>query len=178
MFIDEIEIKTIPEFPSHAVSKKGFVYSKTRKDQLGRLRTGKKLNEYNNGSIYPHVWITVDKRRFLRKVSRLVLTTFVGPCPDGMECRHLDSNSQNSSLDNLCWGTHQENINDRTLAGTTACGERQGRSILKNRDISVIKYLYKTGMFRYKDIAFQFNVSISTIWQIIKGKTWNHLEPT
>lgn len=178
MKVDGIEIKTIPGFPSHAISKAGKVYSLSRKDKLGRAHKGKKLKEYYNGSIYPFVWICIDGKRYLLKIARLVLETYIGPCPVGKECRHLDSDSQNSNLENLTWGTHQENIKDRTIAGTTACGERQGHSVLKNQDIPVIKYLYKTGLFRYEDLAFQFGVSISTIWQVVKGVTWNHLKLT
>lgn len=177
MFRDGTEVKNISGFPTHVVSKVGKIYSKSRQDSLGRNRKGKELREYNNGSVYPHVWICCDGERFLLKISRLVLTTFVGPCPDGMECRHMDGNPKNNRLDNLCWGTHRENIQDRTRAGTTACGERQGRSVLKEQDVHIIRYLDKTRLFRYEDLAFQFGVSISTIWQVVKGITWNHLKP-
>jgi len=46
-------------------------------------------------------------------VHKLVLTAFVGPAPEGMECRHLDGISQNNRLDNLAWGTDAENGADR-----------------------------------------------------------------
>ncbi len=51
-------------------------------------------------------------------VHRLVLEAFVGPCPDGMECRHLDGNQTNNWLDNLAWGTKQENEADKIRHGT------------------------------------------------------------
>lgn len=50
-------------------------------------------------------------------VHRLVLETFVGPCPDGMECRHVDGNQMNNWLSNLKWGTSQENAEDRVRQG-------------------------------------------------------------
>ena len=59
-------------------------------------------------------------------VHRLVLLAFAGPCPKGMECRHLDGNPQNNNFSNLCWGTHQENMDDRVRHGTLACGDRMG----------------------------------------------------
>ena len=34
-------------------------------------------------------------------IHRLVLETFVGPCPLGMQCRHLDGNRSNNEVDNL-----------------------------------------------------------------------------
>lgn len=49
---------------------------------------------------------------------RLVLLTFVGPSPAGMECRHLNGKSQDNRLDNLRWGTPTENQMDRIRHGT------------------------------------------------------------
>lgn len=48
---------------------------------------------------------------------QLVLLAFVGPCPEGQECRHLDGNCQNNRLDNLKWGTRSENARDRVRHG-------------------------------------------------------------
>lgn len=50
-------------------------------------------------------------------VHRLVLEAFRGPCPEGMECRHIDGNQQNNWLSNLAWGTAKENAEDRVLQG-------------------------------------------------------------
>lgn len=46
-------------------------------------------------------------------VHHIVLTTFVGPCPEGLECRHLDGVKTNCRLSNLAWGTVTENAEDR-----------------------------------------------------------------
>ncbi|KKK60254.1 hypothetical protein LCGC14_3026180, partial [marine sediment metagenome] len=43
----------------------------------------------------------------------MVLNTYVGECPAGMQCRHLDGDSHNNNLDNLCWGSQEENNTDR-----------------------------------------------------------------
>ena len=52
-----------------------------------------------------------------RFVHRVVLEAFVGPRPEGMECRHLDGNPLNNRLENLCWGTPSENAWDRVHHG-------------------------------------------------------------
>ena len=52
-----------------------------------------------------------------RRVHRLVLEAFVGPCPLGMECLHADDDPANNSLSNLRWGTRSENIHDRVRNG-------------------------------------------------------------
>lgn len=50
------------------------------------------------------------RSRFL--VHRLVLTAFVGPCPDGMEGCHGDGNPANNHLENLRWDTKPANSAD------------------------------------------------------------------
>src|SRR5688572_6260712 len=53
-----------------------------------------------------------------RLIHHLVLEAFVGPCPEGMECRHVDGSPPNNRLDNLSWGTHVENEADKRRHGT------------------------------------------------------------
>lgn len=63
---------------------------------------------------YPFISITmnIDGRKQYH-VHKLVLWTFVGPCPKGKESRHLDDNKLNNRWpENLCWGTHQQNSQD------------------------------------------------------------------
>lgn len=47
-----------------------------------------------------------------RTVHSLVLTAFVGPCPDGMEGCHNDGDPANNRVTNLRWDTHTENMRD------------------------------------------------------------------
>lgn len=60
-------------------------------------------------------------------VHRLVLEAFVGPCPEGMEaCHGPDRDPGNNRLDNLKWGTMQDQEKDREAHGTRLRGERHG----------------------------------------------------
>ena len=60
-----------------------------------------------NGYLQCSLWL--GGKRKIVKVHRIVLETFVGPCPEGMECCHTDNNKQNNSLANLRWDTHRNN---------------------------------------------------------------------
>lgn len=51
-------------------------------------------------------------------VGPLVLTSFVGPCPEGLVCRHHDGDLWNCALTNLSWDTQSQNMLDRRLHGT------------------------------------------------------------
>jgi len=71
------------------------------------------------GDKYGHLKVTLCQgaRKFHAYVHTLVLEHFIGPCPDGMECRHLDGNPRNNRLENLKWGTRQENAADTQRHG-------------------------------------------------------------
>lgn len=58
-----------------------------------------------------------DGTRKMCRVHRLVLEAFVGPCPPGQQCRHLNDISDDNRLENLCWGTPTENARDKIHNG-------------------------------------------------------------
>jgi hypothetical protein len=95
-----------------------------------------------------------------------------------MECRHLDGNRLNNHLSNLCWGTHQENIDDQIRHGTRskvrAKGSLHGNAKLSEADIPVIRARLAAGETR-RAIAKDFRVSSTTINFIAWGRTWTHV---
>lgn len=111
-------------------------------------------------------------------VGPLVLTAFVGPCPEGIQCRHLDGNPQNNHLDNLRWGTQQENMDDRERHGRHHRGSKSVKAKLTEEDIPNIRKLLKKyqgvwgGMSK---IARKYGVHAATIRDIRDGLTWAHV---
>lgn len=105
-------------------------------------------------------------------IHRLVLETFVGPCPTGMECRHLDGNPRNNVLDNLKWGTKKENSEDSRKHGAMAYGQRVGTAKLCAQDVLEIRQLYKAGCWLHRELAELYGVARPTISGIIRGETW------
>ncbi len=67
---------------------------------------------------YIKVCIVTTKLKRLLSVHRLVLTAFVRPCGEGEECRHLDGDPSNNRLDNLAWGTPDDQVHDKYRHGT------------------------------------------------------------
>lgn len=104
----------------------------------------------------------------------LILEAFVGPCPPGMECRHLNGNPADNRLENLAWGTHTENQQDRFAHGTDNRGERNGRAKLTADDVREIRKLSRQGR-SIGDLARQFGVVAGTIDHIITGRNWSWL---
>jgi hypothetical protein len=109
------------------------------------------------------------------RICRLVLEAFAGPCPEGMECRHLNGNKCNNSLDNLCWGTPKENQADRIAHGTSNRGERNPQAKLTEANVKDIRQHHKGGLYSQKELAQMFNIDPSTVSYIITRKNWNHV---
>lgn len=121
-----VRYRQVPDRPGYRVGDDGSVWSQVKQRRGDRLFLGEwKLctaSPQSNGHMT--VWLG---RRWQRFVHRLVLEAFVGPCPEGMECRHLDGNPANNKLDNLKWGTRKENQDDSKRHGTHWASSEAGR---------------------------------------------------
>lgn len=69
---------------------------------------------------YGHMIIYLGRCRCYN-VHKLILETFVGLAPEGMECRHLNGDAGDNRLVNLAWGTRKENHDDSIRHGTASC---------------------------------------------------------
>lgn len=172
----------------YQVSSFGRVKSLIRKHRFGYSKKEKVLQSFPNNKRYLRVDLCKDGQRDCRQVHRLVLETFIGLCPEGMECRHLDGNPQNNRLDNLQWGTASENQRDRIIHGTSNRGlthinqgENQGAHKLTEKQVLKIRRLYETksssGKRQYsqRKLASMFGVQQTTIKNVVNRKTWKHI---
>lgn len=110
----------------------------------------------------------------VKHIHSLVLETFVGPRPEGLEGRHLDGDKFKNFLSNLCWGTPKENRLDAIRHGTFLMGGRHPNARLFESEVSEIRRLRETGLF-LKTIAGTFDVSVVTVSRICSGKRWQHI---
>ena len=133
-----------------------------------------KLKPHHNhrtGRLTVRLFKNGKKRHYL--VHRLVLFTFAGPCPPGMECRHFpDRDPTNCGIDNLRYGTKSENQMDRVLHGTSNRGEQNGSAKLTRQNVWLIRRLWITGDYTMRQLADLFIVSPGTICHIVNHKTW------
>lgn len=88
-----------------------------RSDGGPRFWRGRVLAAGTNRHGYPLVALSRSSDISSKKVHRLVLEAFVGPCPDGMEACHNDGNWANAELVNLRWDTPSANQHDRVRHG-------------------------------------------------------------
>lgn len=78
----------------------------------GRILTPRKMK---SGHIFYGFWHKNNQTCWL--AHRLVLTVFVGPCPEGMEGCHNDGDPSNNHVSNLRWDTRRSNILDAIKHG-------------------------------------------------------------
>jgi hypothetical protein len=158
--------------PGYRVGDEGSVWSAVVggcKPRVGD--TWHQLKPYPTPKGYMYVTIGLNNRRY---VHRLVLEAFVGPCPEGMECRHKDGDPGNNRLDNLCWGTPRENYEDAVRHGTDLKGEEQNGSVLTEADVLEAVAMSRAGE-RIVAIARRFEVTPPAIGKILSGENWRHV---
>lgn len=114
--------KDIPGFPGYRAGDDGSVWSCRVSAGVPGVRgsvprttdTWHRLQPRVGRKGYLHVTLRCNSRSYGRWVHRLVLEAFIGPRPDGMECRHFpDRNPGNNRLGNLAWGTREQNEQDK-----------------------------------------------------------------
>lgn len=106
--MNEYTLKEIPGFNGrYSASDDGRIWSNLR---------GKFLDPHFNAQ-NPHPRVSIARVRSgvqeTHTVHSLVALTFHGPCPEGLEVRHLDGNHRNNRPENLKYGTRSENVLDQ-----------------------------------------------------------------
>jgi hypothetical protein len=135
---------------------------------LGRVRS--RLGRYVGTRNADGYWVVSVGRGADKKLEYthiMVLETFVGPCPAGLECRHLDGNSGNAVLDNLAWGTHRENLADKRLHGTSSILTKM------SPEKDALAWKLREDGATLRAIATKIGVSHGTINHLFQGKRQN-----
>ncbi len=113
---------------------------------------------------YRRISLRKDGKYHQFKIGALLLMTFVGPCPEGMELCHNDGHSLNDALSNLRWDTSSENNYDQVLHGThfeaarTHCDQgheftpenTMRRKTRKGKTVRKCKECHRLSMARYR----------------------------
>lgn len=69
--------------------------------QIKNYKTNRILKSGKSWNGYLQVTLRKNKISKTARINRFVLLTFVGPCPFGMECRHLNGIKTDNRLCNL-----------------------------------------------------------------------------
>lgn len=154
----------------YEVSDHGRVLSLDRIDGQGRDWKGRilKLKGRKNGNGYLHVALCKDGNVLYREVHRLVLETFIGPCPEGMEACHGKQGHRVNQLSNLRWDTYRNNALDMIRDGNCV-----SMKSIKRGDGQVYASLQDAARAISKDAS---NISKAALGKIktAYGFTWEY----
>lgn len=171
-----ITYKDIPGFPGYRVGDDGSVWSRRRRGE--RLcDTWKQLKPGHSGFArkYRIICLKRPEGGYTRwYVHRLVLTTFRGECPAGMQGCHNDGNAANNHLSNLRWDTPKANQADRTTHGTSVYGTRQWCAKLDAAIVRRIRADRVTGM-TFKQLSAKYDIATTTACKITRRVAWKQV---
>lgn len=133
----------------------------------------------HDGNGYVTISLKKDGKAFPRRLHRLVLENFIGPCPQGCEACHQDGNKKNNFLSNLRWDTHQNNqMVDGKKQGTCRMGLRGELNLaakLNEAKVREIRALADMGK-NHTWIAKNLGLVRRHVSRIIHGDRWSHVK--
>lgn len=137
-----------------------------------------KGTKHKNGYIVVEL---VGGRRY--GIHTLVLMAFIGKCPKGMYCRHLNGVPDDNRLCNLKWGTPTENNRDKIKHGTITNGEKVNTSILTEKQVKQIRKIFNAIPIKrkrvprntYTKLSAEFGVCKGAIANIVYRRSWKHV---
>lgn len=165
--------KDIVEYEGlYQISNFGIIKSLKRNTTNGGIL---KLYKHSNGYLGGVLFKNGIRKDFL--VHRLVLETFIGSCPPGMESCHNNGLRDNNKLTNLRYDTRKNNCEDRRKHGNerNQNGIKNNMVKLNDNKIIEIRKLHTRGKSN-KEISKMFNVSSPNISLIINYKRWKHIK--
>lgn len=131
------DLREIPGFSGYYISSVGEVYSSRHYNKLTKMV----LKQDKDG--YLEVGLYKNKKRYFRRVHRLVLEAF-SKNPDRLtQVNHKDGNVQNNSVDNLEWCTCQHNLQHSfRVLGRKPSITTNKKVILTNKETGDIKTFF------------------------------------
>ena len=166
-------MRQINEFPHYYITVDGGVYSQRR---------GIILKGGLDADGYHIVALCHEGYQRTKYIHRLVAENFIEKV-EGKSCvNHKDGNKLNNNISNLEWNTTQENIEHKRInnlgktlkAKLSATGINNSQAKLDEEDVIFIR----TNCITKNDIkkfSKEFNVSISTIYDIKNRRSWTHI---
>jgi len=162
-FMKEEHWRRIRNFLDYSVSNWGRVWS---------YKTEKFLKPCPDHEGYLQVGLYKDRSRYSKKIHKLVIEAFVGPCPEGKEANHISGIKANCRLDNLEYLTHSENLKHAFKMGLMNNeGENGPNAKLNMIKAREIRKLRRQGM-SCKNLTKRFRIGYQTIYNIINNEAW------
>lgn len=156
--------KVVKGFENYLVSSLGNV-----KTINGKLK--KVVYDSKNNYGYVELWKNNKGKKF--RIHRLVAETFIPNTLGKEQVNHIDGDKKNNCVSNLEWVTPKENIRHAIENNLSSIkyGSKNLASKLKEEDVKYIRE--NAGINKsVNDLSEIYNVSTTTIYNIINYKKW------
>ncbi len=172
------EYREVPDCPGYMAGSDGVLWSCWTKGRWPR-RTSKwwrvKGTPTTQGGHLRVVLRTAAGFRVTDFLHRVILTTFVGPCPDGMiSCHDPDHNPANNAVGNLRWATPTANMDDCKKHGRFARGDMMPTAKLHDNQVIEVFRLRKAG-WTHDAIAEKFSIGRLLVTKVLSRKRYAHV---
>lgn len=163
--------KVVEECPSYLISNMGNVKN------IKELKTLKAYDRegYTRIDLYDRR----IKKSLKRSVHRLVAEAFIPNPLNKPQVNHIDGDKKNNRVENLEWCTQSENMKHAFKTGlyvpNPLKGEDRYNSKMTYEKVILLREMYDSGEFLLKELAEEFNISITVTWNIAKRNTWKHI---
>ena len=123
-----------------------------------------------------------SKHRYGRRpfaVHILVCRAFHGEPPPGRPyALHRNDVKSDIHPGNLYWGSTADNFADRISNGITPRGEKHHKTTITEEEVRSIRSRHRPGCPTNGGTALarEYGVDRTTIWNILTGKTWKHVD--
>lgn len=163
--------KSIPDYSGYyEASDKGMIRSVPRKF----VRKIKILKQAvtPDGRLSVSLLKNGNSKTFL--VHRLIGLTFISNPENKPQINHIDGNPKNNSLDNLEWSTRSENrLHAFRIGLQSHKGDSHNNRKLNSGQVKEIRKL--RGKMKQREIAELYNVTTSTIGNILTNRLWSNI---
>lgn len=163
--------KVVEECPSYLISNMGNVKN------IKELKT---LRAYDReGYTRIDLYDRRIKKSLKRSVHRLVAEAFIPNPLNKPQVNHIDGDKKNNRVENLEWCTQSENMKHAFKTGlyvpNPLKGEDRYNSKMTYEKVILLREMYDSGEFLLKELAEEFNISMTVTWNIAKRNTWKHI---
>jgi hypothetical protein len=169
--------KNVPGYENmYQVSNLGKVKSLARYKKAksnSKSLTKEKLLRFTRG-IDGYISYELNKNSIRKnfKAHRLVAMAFIPNPENKPQVNHINGVKDDNRVENLEWNTASENVRHSYKTGLASNkGERHPLSKLNNSQVLKIRNDNR----KLIEIASEYNLSMTTISEIKKRKTWNHI---
>lgn len=118
--------------------------------------------------------VRIRQRHIL--VHRMVVETFIGAIPAGMEVNHKDGDKTNNRVGNLEVVTPRQNVRHSVdvLRTSRAPGVQNANAKLADPDVVEMRRRRREGE-SISSIAARFDIDYSHAWRIVTRRSWRHI---